>query len=106
MDFLVFFAGLANFGVKQSGETSLSKSRRTISSITLIKKLINNKNETNKYATKNSHECGKTDITGRANSDAQPSRVKVCNKANNDAPKVENSINTPPNKLTPIMANT
>lgn len=41
--------------------------------------------------TKNSQECGNTDITGRAILEAQPSSVKTCNSVNKESPNVANS---------------
>ena len=82
------------------------KSFLIISSITLIKKLITNKNEINKNDVKNIQECGNTDITGFASCSAQPSRVNTCIKVKTEEPKVENSINLLPNKLVAIIAKT
>ena len=51
-------------------------------------------------------ECGNTDMTGLAISDAQPSRVNTCIKENTDDPKFENSINTLPYSAIAIIAKT
>ena len=76
------------------------------SSITLIKKLIMSKKDINKKVIKKIQECGNTDITGLATTDAQPSRVNICINEKTDDGSVANSINTFPYKLTAIIANT
>jgi hypothetical protein len=64
------------------------------------------KKDINKKDIKKIQECGNTDITGLATTDAQPSRVNICINEKTDDGSVANSINTFPYKLTAIIANT
>ena len=61
-------------------------------------KLMTIKKEIKTKDVKNSHACGKTDITGLAIFEAQPSNVKTCNIVNIACESVENSTKTPPYK--------